>query len=153
MLRGEVGARALRVRSEVRGDGQVRLCNALGCGGRGCLKPIRRVVLWSQLSFWWRPPRGGLSVASRDSDRCWKQFMMFFGGDSVCGDDSFAIFQSHPRARPGAGGVRTPSLGLHVQGCQCTAVSPQLLLLASKTACPLCGTLLLSSSPPPPGEP
>ena len=80
------------------------------------------------------PPRGGLSVAPRDSDRCWKQFMMFFGGDSVCGDDSFAIFQSHPRARPGAGGVRTPSLGLHVQGCQCTAVSPQLLLLASKTA-------------------
>ena len=58
MLRGEVGARALRVRSEVRGDGQVRLCNALGCGGRGCLKPIRRVVLWSQLSFWWRPPAG-----------------------------------------------------------------------------------------------
>ena len=50
MLRGEVGARALRVRSEVRGDGHVRLCNALGCGGRGCLKPIRRVVLWSQLS-------------------------------------------------------------------------------------------------------
>ena len=34
------------------------------------------------------PPRGGLSVAPRDSDRCWKQFMMFFGGDSVCGDDS-----------------------------------------------------------------
>ena len=68
------------------------------------------------------PPRGGLSVAPRDPDRCWKQFMMFFGGDSVCGDDSFAIFQSHPRARPGAAGVRTPSLGLHVQGCQCTAV-------------------------------
>ena len=74
MLRGEVGARALRVRSEVRGDGQVRLCNALDCGWRGCLKPVRRVVrrvvLWSQLSFWWRPPRGGLSVAPRDSDRC-----------------------------------------------------------------------------------
>ena len=30
MLRGEVGARALRVRSDVRGHGQVRLCKALG---------------------------------------------------------------------------------------------------------------------------
>ena len=70
------------------------------------------------------PPRGGLSVAPRDPDRCWKQFMMFFGGDSVCGDDSFAIFQSHPRARPGAGGVRTPSLGLRVQGA---SVPPFLL--------------------------
>ena len=28
MLRGEVGARALRVRSDVRGHGQVRLCTA-----------------------------------------------------------------------------------------------------------------------------
>ena len=37
------------------------------------------------------PPREGLSVAPRDSDRCWKQFMMFFGGDSVCGDDSFPL--------------------------------------------------------------
>ena len=26
------------------------------------------------------PPRGGLSVAPRDSDRCWKQFMMFLEG-------------------------------------------------------------------------
>ena len=32
MLRGEVGARVLRVRSDVRGHGQVRLCKALGCG-------------------------------------------------------------------------------------------------------------------------
>ena len=32
MLRGEVGARALRVRSDVRGHGQVRLCKALDCG-------------------------------------------------------------------------------------------------------------------------
>jgi hypothetical protein len=32
VLRGEVGARALRVRSDVRGHGQVRLCKALGCG-------------------------------------------------------------------------------------------------------------------------
>ena len=40
MLRGEVGARALRVRSDVRGHGQVRLCKALGCGRCGCLKPI-----------------------------------------------------------------------------------------------------------------
>ena len=36
MLRGEVGARALRVRSDVRGDVQVRLCNELDCGERGC---------------------------------------------------------------------------------------------------------------------
>ena len=41
MLRGEVGARALCVRSDVRGHGQVRLCKALGCGRCGCLKPIR----------------------------------------------------------------------------------------------------------------
>ena len=41
MLRGEVGARALRVRSDVRGHGQVRFCKALGCGRCGCLKPIR----------------------------------------------------------------------------------------------------------------
>ena len=38
MLRGEVGARALRVRSDMRGHGQVRLCKALGCGRCGCLK-------------------------------------------------------------------------------------------------------------------
>jgi len=50
MLRGEVGVRALRVRSDVRGDGQVRFCNVLG------LNRLRRVVLWSQLSFWWRLP-------------------------------------------------------------------------------------------------
>ena len=79
-MKCEVGARALRVRSEVRGDGQVRLCNALGCDGRGCLKPIRRVVLWSQHSFSWRPPRGGLSVAPRESGGCWKQPMMFLEG-------------------------------------------------------------------------
>ena len=53
MLRGEVGARALRVRSDVRGHGQVRLCKALGCGRCGCLKPIRA---------------------------CWKQFMMCLEG-------------------------------------------------------------------------
>ena len=41
MLRGEVGARALRVRSDFRGHRQVRLCKALGCGRCGCLKPIR----------------------------------------------------------------------------------------------------------------
>ena len=41
MLWGEVGARALRVRSDVRGHGQVRLCKALGCGRCECLKPIR----------------------------------------------------------------------------------------------------------------
>ena len=31
----------MRVRSDVRGHGQVRLCKALGCGRCGCLKPIR----------------------------------------------------------------------------------------------------------------
>ena len=31
VLRGEVGARALRVRSDVRGHGQARLCKVLGC--------------------------------------------------------------------------------------------------------------------------
>ena len=32
VLRGEVGARALRVRTDVRGHGQARLRKALGCG-------------------------------------------------------------------------------------------------------------------------
>jgi hypothetical protein len=36
MLRGEVGARALRVRSDLRGHGQVRLCKSLGCVRCGC---------------------------------------------------------------------------------------------------------------------
>ena len=47
----------------------------------------------------------------------------------VCGGISF-----YPHARPGAEGVPTSSSGLRVQGCQCTTLSPQLLLLASKTA-------------------
>jgi hypothetical protein len=37
MLRGEVGARALRIRSVVREHGQVRLCKALDCGTCGRL--------------------------------------------------------------------------------------------------------------------
>ena len=52
-----------------------------------------------------------------------------FGGYLVCGGLSF-----YPHARSGAEGVPTSSLGLHVQGCQCTTLSPQFLLLASKTA-------------------
>ena len=47
----------------------------------------------------------------------------------VCGGISF-----YPHARPGAEGVPTSSSGLRVQGCQCTTLPPQLLLLASKTA-------------------
>ena len=44
-----------------------------------------------------------------------------------------AAFHSTPK-RPGAGGVPTTSSGLRAQGCQCNALPPQLLLLASKTA-------------------
>ena len=80
MLRGEVGARALRVRSDARGHGQERLCNALDFGGRGCLKPIKACGIGESAFFWVAPPRGGLSVAPRDSDRCSKQFMMIQGG-------------------------------------------------------------------------
>ena len=76
MLRGEVGARALRVRSDVRGHGQVRLCKALGCGKCGCLKPIRACCVVGSAFFLVASPRGGCAMAPRDSGRCWKQFMM-----------------------------------------------------------------------------
>ena len=76
MLRGEVGARALRVRSDVRGHGQVRLCKALGCGRCGCLKPIRACCVVKSAFFLVAPPRGGCAMAPRDSGMCWKQFMM-----------------------------------------------------------------------------
>ena len=76
VLRGEVGARALRVRSDVRGHGQVRLCKALGCGKCGCLKPIRACCVVGSAFFLVAPPRGGCAMAPRDSGMCWKQFMM-----------------------------------------------------------------------------
>ena len=76
MLRGEVGARALRVRSDVRGHRQVRLCKALGCGRCGCLKPIRACCVVGSAFFLVAPPRGGCAMAPRDSGMCWKQFMM-----------------------------------------------------------------------------
>ena len=60
MLRGEVGARALRVRSDVRGHGQVRLCKALGCGRCGCLKPIRACCVVGSAFFLVAPPPRGL---------------------------------------------------------------------------------------------
>ena len=41
VLRGEAGARALAVQSGLRWHGQVRLCNALGCGACVYLKPIK----------------------------------------------------------------------------------------------------------------
>jgi len=52
-----------------------------------------------------------------------------FGGYLVCCGISF-----YPHARPGAEGGPASSSGLRVQGCQCTTLPPQLLLLASKTA-------------------
>ena len=70
MLRGEVGARALRVRSDVRGHGQVRLCKALGCGRCGCLKPIRACCVVGSAFFLVAPPRGGCAMAPRDSGMC-----------------------------------------------------------------------------------
>ena len=41
------------------------------------------------------------------------------GGYLVCSGISF-----YPHARPGAGGVPTPRLGLRVQGCQCATWPP-----------------------------
>ena len=76
MLRGEVGARALRVRSDLRGHGQVRLCKALGCGRCGCLKPIRACCVVGSAFFLVAPPRGGCAMAPRDSGMCLKQFVM-----------------------------------------------------------------------------
>ena len=70
MLRGEVGARALRVRSDVRGHGQVRLCKALGCGRCGCLKPIKACCVVGSALFLVAPPRGGCAMAPRDSGMC-----------------------------------------------------------------------------------
>ena len=76
MLRGEVGSRVLRARSDVRGHRQVRLCKALGCGRCGCLKPIRACCVVGSAFFLVAPPRGGCAMAPRDSGMCWKQFMM-----------------------------------------------------------------------------
>ena len=45
---------------------------------------------------------------------------------------AFVSFYSH--ARPGVGGVPTSTSGLRMQGCQCSTLPPQLLLLASKAA-------------------
>ena len=59
MLRGEAGARALRVRSDVRGHGQVRLSKALGCGKCGCLKPIRACCVVKSAFFFAPPPQWG----------------------------------------------------------------------------------------------
>ena len=66
----------MRVRSDVRGHGQVRLCKALGCGRCGCLKPIRACCVVGSAFFLVAPPRGGCAMAPRDSGMCWKQFMM-----------------------------------------------------------------------------
>ena len=74
VLRDEVGALALRVRSDVRGHGQVRLCKALGCGRCGCLKPIRACCVVGSAFFLVVPPRGGCAMAPRDSSMCWEQF-------------------------------------------------------------------------------
>ena len=49
-------------------------------GVRGCLKPIKACGIAESAFFLVAPPRGGLSVAPRDSDRCWKQFMMCLEG-------------------------------------------------------------------------
>jgi hypothetical protein len=76
MLRGEVGACALRGVLDVRGHGQVRLCKALGCGRCGCLKPIRACCVVGSAFFLVAPPRGGCAMAPRDSGMCWEQFMM-----------------------------------------------------------------------------
>ena len=56
VLRGEVGARALRVWSEMKLDGQVWLCNTLDCGGRGFLKPVKACgdVESTSDGVWWR---------------------------------------------------------------------------------------------------
>ena len=66
----------MRVRSDVRGHRQVRLCKALGCGRCGCLKPIRACCVVGSAFFLVAPPRGGGAMAPRDSGMRWKQFMM-----------------------------------------------------------------------------
>ena len=69
-------------------------------------------MLWSpRPPLLWSPPRSGCAR------------------HRVCGGISF-----YPHARPGAGGVVTLSSGLRVQGGQRNSLSPQLLLLASRTA-------------------
>jgi hypothetical protein len=68
MLRCEVGARALRVRSDVRGHRQVRLCKALGCGRSGCLKPIRAFCVVGSAFFFERGGMGGRGCASSQSE-------------------------------------------------------------------------------------
>ena len=95
LLRGEVGACALRIRSKVRGDVQERLRNALGCG-RGCLKPIKACGVVESAFVLMAPPRGDLSVAPRDSDRCWKEFMMCLEGIRFVAMMHLRFFNSSP---------------------------------------------------------
>ena len=73
------------------------------------------------LSLCGAPPRG-LCKAPHGSGVCWKQFMMLLAEVLVCGGVSPARPWSRRRdSRPCDGSAQC-------QGCQCTALSPQLLV-------------------------
>jgi hypothetical protein len=60
------------------------------------MRPLAgRVVLWGQLSFWWRPPAGVLQWHRVTPVYVLETVHDVFGGDSVCGGRSFI-----PHARP-----------------------------------------------------
>ena len=142
MLRGEVGARALRVRSDVRGHGQVRLCKALGCGRCGCLKPIRACCVVGSAFFLVAPPRGGCAMAPRDSGMCWKQFMM-------CLEEIQFVAGVHspPMHDPGLEEFQRP-----VRVCECKGASVLPCLLSCccwRRRLPAARRSRLRAAPPP----
>ena len=76
------------------------------------------------LSLCGAPPQG-LCKAPHDSGVCWKQFMMLLEEVLVCGGVSF-----HPPCASRVDeGIRVRVTGRR-QGCQCTALSPHLLVQA-----------------------
>ena len=73
----------------------------------------------------------------------WKQFMMVFEEVVVCGGVAF----HPPAARPGSTkGIHPCDGSAQCRGCQCTALSPQLLM-ALKSAHTVNEALLLVSVP------
>ncbi len=86
------------------------------------MKPIK-AGLWRDAFFVWCSPRG-LVEAPHDSGVGWKQFMMLLEEVLVCGGVAF-----HPPARPGSTkGIHPCDGSAQCRGCQCTALSPQLLM-------------------------
>ena len=78
------------------------------------------------LSLCGAPPQG-LCKAPHDPGVCWKQFMMLLEEDLVCGGVS--CFIPPPLHVPGRRRDSRPCDGsAQCQGCQCTALTPQLLV-------------------------